>query len=91
MQENKAWQVWNERSAGCYLLRSNVTGWTEEELWRTYIQLTEAEAAFHIQKSDLSIRPLWHQQTDRMLARILVCFLAYALMRRRGVPCWTSH
>lgn len=76
--DNLAWQEWSERSAG-YLLRSNVTGWTEEELWRTYIQLTEAEAAFHIQKSDLSIRPVWHQREDRMRAHIFVCFLAYAL------------
>lgn len=62
----------------------NVTNWTEDP-WKPHIQLTR-RSAFRIHKSDLSIRPLWHQQTDRMLARILVCFLAYALMRRRGVP-----
>lgn len=89
VQENKAWQVWNERSAGCYLLRSNVTGWTEEELWRTYIQLTEAEAAFHIQKSDLSIRPVWHQREDRVRAHIFVCFLAYALWKT--LEQWQVH
>jgi hypothetical protein len=50
------------------------------------ISSSPRRSAFRIHKSDLSIRPLWHQQTDRMLARILVCFLAYALMRRRGVP-----
>jgi hypothetical protein len=72
VQGNLAWQQWSERSAGCYLLRSNVTGWSEEELWRTYIQLTEAEAAFHIQKSDLSIRPVWHQREDRVRAHIFV-------------------
>ena len=48
-------------SEGCYVLRTNVTDWTPEELWHTYIQLTEAEAAFRIHKSDLSIRPIWHQ------------------------------
>jgi transposase len=89
VQENKAWQLWNERSAGCYLLRSNVTGWTEEELWRTYIQLTEAEAAFHIQKSDLSIRPVWHQREDRVRAHIFVCFLAYALWKT--LEQWQVH
>jgi hypothetical protein len=47
---------WAQLSEGCYVLRSNITDWTPEELWRAYIQLTEAEAAFRIQKSDLQIR-----------------------------------
>ena len=89
VQDNLAWQQWTERSAGCYLLRSNVTGWTEENLWRTYIQLTEAEAAFHIQKSDLSIRPVWHQREDRVRAHIFVCFLAYALWKT--LEQWQAH
>ena len=65
--------------AGCYLLRTNVLDWTDEELWKTYMQLTEAEAAFRIHKTDLSIRPIWHQKEERVLAHILVCFLAYVL------------
>ena len=89
VKDNLAWQQWTELSAGCYLLRSNVTGWTEEELWRTYIQLTEAEAAFHIQKSDLSIRPVWHQREDRVRAHIFVCFLAYALWKT--LEQWQVH
>ena len=55
--------------------------WSSEELWRTYIQLTEAEAAFRIHKSDLSIRPIWHQKAERVQAHILVCFLAYVLWK----------
>ncbi len=55
--------------------------WSEEELWRTYIQLTEAEAAFRIHKSELSIRPIWHQKAERVQAHILVCFLAYVLWK----------
>ena len=47
----------------------------------TNIQLTEAEAAFRIQKSDLSIRPIWHQIEPRVKAHILVCFLAYVLWK----------
>jgi len=47
--------------------RSNVRDWIPEELWRAYIQLTEAEAAFRIQKSDLQILPVWHQRADRRL------------------------
>ena len=63
------------------MLRTNITDWTPEALWRTYIQLTEAEAAFRIQKSELSIRPIWHQRETRVLAHILVCFLAYVLWK----------
>jgi len=72
---------WATLSAGCYLLRSNVTDWSDEELWRAYMQLTEAEAAFRIHKSDLSLRPIWHQKEERVRAHILVCFLAYVLWK----------
>ena len=78
---------WATLSAGCYLLRTNVQDWTDEELWKTYIQLTEAEAAFRIHKSDLSLRPIWHQKQDRVLAHILVCFLAYVLWKMLGQLC----
>jgi len=89
VQENKEWTRWTERSAGCYLLRTNVANWTEEELWRTYIQLTEAESAFRIQKSDLSLRPVWHQREDRVRAHIFVCFLGYVLWKT--LEQWQSH
>jgi transposase len=75
------WDAWASHSEGTYLLRTNVRDWSSEELWRTYIQLTEAEAAFRIQKSDLSIRPIWHQKAERVQAHILVCFLAYVLWK----------
>jgi hypothetical protein len=52
------WDEWSRHSEGCYVLRTNVRDWTPEALWRTYIQLTEAEVAFRIHKSDLSIRPI---------------------------------
>ena len=75
------WDEWSRHSEGCYVLRTNVSEWTPEALWRTYIQLTEAEAAFRIHKSELSIRPIWHKRQDRVLAHILVCFLAYVLWK----------
>jgi transposase len=75
------WSDWAELSEGAYVLRTNVADWTPEELWRTYIQLTDAEAAFRIHKSDLSIRPVWHQTAERVQAHILVCFLAYVLWK----------
>jgi hypothetical protein len=83
----EAWREWSNLSEGCYLLRSNITDWTASELWETYIQLTEAEAAFRIHKSDLSIRPIWHQKPERVQAHILVCFLAYVLWKALGQLC----
>jgi transposase len=77
----EAWRDWAALSEGCYLLRTNIHDWSDEQLWQTYIQLTEAEAAFRIHKGDLSIRPIWHQKEDRVLAHILVCFLAYVLWK----------
>jgi transposase len=75
--------AWQQACAcdGCYILRSNVTDWSAEELWRAYIQLTEAEAAFRIQKDSLRLRPVWHQIAPRVTAHILVCFLAYVLRK----------
>lgn len=75
------WDDWAQHSEGAYVLRTNVHEWSEEELWRTYIQLTEAEAAFRIHKTDLSIRPIWHHKAERVEAHILVCFLAYVLWK----------
>ena len=75
------WSEWAQLTEGTYVLRSNVTDWSAEELWRTYIQLSEAEAAFRIHKSDLKIRPIWHHREDRVQAHILVCFLAFALWK----------
>ncbi len=75
------WSEWNRLTEGTYILRSNVTEWSAEELWRTYVQLSEAEAAFRIHKSDLKIRPIWHHREDRVQAHILVCFLAFALWK----------
>jgi transposase len=81
------WRDWAALSEGCYLLRSNVKDWSDEDLWKAYIQLTEAEAAFRIHKSDLMLRPIWHQKEERVLAHILVCFLAYVLWKTLSQRC----
>lgn len=81
------WREWSRLSEGCYLLRSNIKDWDAEELWRAYIQLTQAEDAFRIQKNDLDIRPIWHQKEERVLSHILVCFLAYVLWKTLGGLC----
>ena len=86
-QKRDQTREWATLSAGCYLLRSNVSDWSDEALWQAYIQLTEAEAAFRIHKSDLRIRPIWHQKEDRVLAHILVCFLAYVLWKTLAALC----
>jgi transposase len=75
------WDDWAKLTEGAYILRSNIHHWTDEQLWRTYIQLSEAEAAFRIQKSDLCIRPIWHHKQSRIKAHILICFLAYVLWK----------
>ena len=75
------WDDWARLSEGTYILRSNIHDWTDEQLWKTYIQLSEAEAAFRIQKSDLCIRPIWHHKQSRIKAHILICFLAYVLWK----------
>jgi transposase len=75
------WDDWAKLTEGAYILRSNIHDWTDEQLWKTYIQLSEAEAAFRIQKSDLCIRPIWHHKQDRIKSHILICFLAYVLWK----------
>jgi transposase len=75
------WDDWAAVSEGTYILRTNIHDWSDEELWKTYVQLSEAEAAFRIQKSDLCMRPIWHHKEERIKAHILVCFLAYAMWK----------
>lgn len=89
---NPRWSDWTAISEGCYLLRTNLADVDPATLWKRYIQLTEAEWAFRITKDELEIRPIWHQREERVLAHILVCFLAYVLwktlaqwMRRAGL------
>jgi len=64
-----------------YLLRTNHVSEDPSELWKWYIQLTQAEAAFRTSKSDLMLRPVFHQKEERVDAHILVCFLALAMWR----------
>ncbi|MCX8092301.1 MAG: hypothetical protein N3I86_15430 [Verrucomicrobiae bacterium] len=72
---------WARLAHGAYLLRTNHPGDDPAQLWRWYIQLTQAEAAFRTGKSDLHLRPIFHQKTDRVEAHILVSFLSLALWR----------
>ena len=62
-------------------MRSNQGGWTAEEFWETYIQLTVVERAFRVLKSELLLRPVWHHYSGRTQAHVMVCVLAYALWK----------
>jgi transposase len=73
--------AWAEHAHGAYLLRTNWTEKNPAKLWRCYMQLSQAEDAFRISKSDLNLRPVFHQKTQRVEAHILVCFLTLALWR----------
>lgn len=73
--------AWAQQAHGAYLLRTNCTEKDPSKLWRWYIQLSQAEDAFRISKSDLNLRPVFHQKTERVEAHILVCFLTLALWR----------
>jgi Transposase DDE domain len=64
---------------GHYLLRSNLAGEDPAVLWDRYVQLTQVEAAFKTMKSELGLRPIYHQVEQRVEAHILVAFLAYCL------------
>jgi transposase len=84
-QLNWSWDLAKYRTAlradGAYLLRSNQGGWTAEEFWETYIQLTVVERAFRVLKSELLLRPVWHHYSGRTQAHVMVCVLAYALWK----------
>jgi transposase len=86
-QEGKLSITWSKdeqkkrQLCGCYLLRTNVAESDPVKLWRQYIQLVDAEWAFRISKDELELRPIWHQNQNRVLGHILVCFIAYAMYK----------
>ena len=75
----KGQKTWRDLREGAYMLRTNLPVGSTEELWSKYMQLTEAEASFRALKSELSIRPLFHQKEPRVKAHVMVAFLGYAL------------
>lgn len=72
------------RREGRYLLRTNLTETDPVKLWQFYLQLVEVEAAFRTLKSDLAIRPIFHQDQSRIEAHIFIAFLAYCLYATLG-------
>ncbi len=65
---------------GSYILRSNMNQSDATTLWSMYMQLVWIESAFKSMKSDLAVRPIWHQVQPRVEAHIFVAFMGYCLM-----------
>jgi transposase len=79
-QVNKEKLKQAELRDGHYLLRSNLVAEDPAALWERYVQLTQIEAAFKSLKSELGIRPIYHQLEHRVEAHIFIAFLAYCLL-----------
>ena len=81
------WQRHDERCqaedemAGCYVLRTDRSDLGPEQLWGLYMTLCRAEDGFQALKSDLGLRPNYHQLEQRVDAHVFVTVLAYQLLR----------
>lgn len=69
-----------DQHCGVYCLRTNITNWPEEQLWTTYIMLTEIEATFRSLKTELGLRPVYHQKEERVTGHLFITLLAYHLV-----------
>jgi len=77
-ERNEKAQEKNDQS-GCYCLRSSLIDWSEEKLWHTYIMLNEVAACFRCMKSELGMRPVYHQKTERVTAHLFITLIPYHL------------
>ncbi|SMG62339.1 transposase, IS4 family protein [methanotrophic bacterial endosymbiont of Bathymodiolus sp.] len=87
-----------DKHCGVYCLRTNIPDWSEEQLWTTYTMLTEIEATFRSLKSELGLRPAYHQKEERVTGHLFITLLAYHLvhtlryqLKRQGLHfCWDN-
>lgn len=88
------WQRETEdtRSPGCYCLRTDLRDWSEQQLWHTYIMLTEIESAFRSMKTELGLRPVYHQKQQRVAGHLWITVVAFHLvhtlrfqLKRQGI------
>lgn len=70
----------DKRFSGAYFLRTDRLDLSETEIWSIYIMLTELEGAFRTLKTDLQMRPVFHQKEERSDAHIFITLLAYHLL-----------
>jgi transposase len=69
-----------DQQCGLYCLRTNLSDWDEAKLWETYLMLTEIEATFRSLKTELGLRPVYHQKKKRVNAHLFISLLAYHLV-----------
>jgi transposase len=87
-----------EKTTGIYCLRTDRKDLNEQQIWDIYTMLTDIEDAFRCMKSELGLRPIYHQKEPRCDGHIFITLLAYHLLhtirfklRQRGVRfCWTT-
>ena len=65
---------------GVYALRSNCTDMDEKTMWKTYTTLTDLEAVFRSLKTDLGLRPIFHQKQSRVDGHLFITLLAYSIL-----------
>ena len=66
---------------GVYCLRTNLSDWDQQTLWRTYTMLTDLEAVFRSLKSELGLRPIFHRKQNRSDGHLFITVLAYQLVQ----------
>ena len=81
----------DETLPGVYCLRTNQDKWDESVLWRTYTMLTDLEAVFRSLKSELGLRPVFHQKSDRVNGHLFISVLAYHLVHTIRFQLKTSN
>lgn len=69
-----------QRFSGAYFLRTDRTDLSEKTIWSIYVMLTQLEDAFRTLKTDLKLRPVFHQKEQRSDAHIFITLLAYHLL-----------
>ena len=82
---NAQWVKWKRKVSedlfpGVYCLRTNKTDWNESTLWHTYTMLTDVESVFRSLKSELGLRPIYHQKSHRGSAHLFITMLAYHIV-----------
>lgn len=73
-------ELQKNKQAGIYCLSSNRSELTAEQLWNTYTMLTEIESAFRSLKSELGMRPVYHQLEHRIDGHIFISIIAYHIL-----------
>ena len=63
-----------------YCIRTNQTTLDHQQIWQTYRMINDVEAAFRHLKTDLGLRPVYHQHTDRVTGHIFISLLAYHIL-----------